>query len=506
MITVITGPNELSLSLDPIVYELESDNYLQSGGLEAINYVSFTGGVTAETQIPLKWKGSVQTFVAKTSPTGSGAQFPTGNGGASYVQSLVPYFQANVFLSDDFVVSYAVVQSSPCLVFSSRKKGKKYNFSKLDWTSGAIGWIQEAADRTRAVNHCVLVRIFLRNTTGNAYDMVFSENLPTDEAGRVSIDVAEILHPYLCLSPELPAWAGMLYQQSKRSIRGYYLQVADGFGSPVQLGQMATLPTRYVSFGGSGYGRLSLVPGRFFASGKYRALRLGDLTRIIIKDAPQWLTFVNQATVQVDVMLKMKVYYDDNTTQTVTRFTTAWGAWEKLAVEAGPVQCGVFEVNTGKTPIAYELYLQKGATVISDTYRYILNDNTYQYRKYFTYVNSLGAVDTLTVWGAQEGTTSLFLATASKNLPYPYAIGDTEEFQYDAQFRQSYKCFFELNSRSDFSIFRDFLISAYRYRFVAGAAYPIGILSSKWDEPAEDDTLFFGDFEYTFLFTEDGQL
>ncbi|WP_028521963.1 hypothetical protein [Runella limosa] len=506
MITVISSPSQLSLSLDPIVYDLESDNFLQSAGLEAINYVSFTSAVTAETQIPLKWNGSVQTFAAKTSPTGSGAQFPAGNGSASYVQSLVPYFQSNVFLSDDFVVSYAMVGSEHSLVFTSKKKGKKYNFSKLDWTSGKIGWIQEAADRTRALNHCLLVRIFLRNTTGNAYDMVFSENLPTDEAGRVSIDVAEILHPYLCLTPELPAWAGMVYQQSKRSIRGYYLQVADGFGSPVQLGQMTTLPTRYVAFGGSGYGRLSLVPSRFFASGKYKALRLGELTRIIIKDAPQWLTFLNQSTVQVDVLLKMKVYFDDNTNEIYNRFIMTWGAWEKLLVEAGPVQCGVFELNNGKTPIAYELFLQKGATVISDTYRYILNDNTYQYRKYFTYVNSLGAVDTLTVWGAQDGQTSLSFATVSKNLPFPYSIGDTEEFQYDAQFHQSYKCFFELDSKSHFNIFRDFLISAYRYRFVAGAAYPIGILSQKWDEPAEDDTLCFGDFEYKFLFTEDGQL
>lgn len=506
MITVITAPNTLSLSLDPIVYELESDNFLKSAGLEAINYVSFTSAVTEDTQIPLKWNGSVQTFVAKNSPTGSGAQFPAGNGSAGYVQSLVPYFQSNVFLSDDFQVSYALVGSTPSLIFTARQKGKKYNFSKLDWTSGKVAWIQEAADRTRALNHCVLVRIFLRNAIGNAYERIFSENLPTDESGRVSIDVAEILHPYLSLTPELPAWSGMLYQNSKRSIRGYYLQVADGSGSPVQLGTMTTLPTRYVSFGGSGYGRLSLVPSRFFASGKYQALRLGGLTRIVIRDAPQWLTFLNQATVQVDVMLKMKVYFTDNTNQTVTRLTMTWGAWEKLLVEAGPVQSGVFEVNAGKVPMAYELWLQKGSTILSETYRYILNDNTYQYRKYFTYVNSLGAVDTLTVWGAQDGVTSLSIATASKNLPFPYAIGDSEEFQYDAKFQQSYKCFLELEGKAQFGLFRDFLSSPYRFRFFGGSAYPIGIISSKWDEPSEDDTLCFADFEYKFLFTEDGQL
>jgi hypothetical protein len=64
----------------------------------------------------------------------------------------------------------------------------------------------------------------------------------------------------------------------------------------------------------------------------------------------------------------------------------------------------------------------------------------------------------------------------------------------------------ELDSRAQYGIFRDFLISNYRYRWYAGQCYPIGIMSNSFDEPAEDETLHFTDFEYKFLFTEDALL
>ena len=507
MITILSAPPTLSLSKDRMVYEFGSDSFQANAGLEAIGYVSFTSAVVADTQLPLRWNGSVQTFVAKTSPTSNGAQFPTGNGTMAYVQSLVPYFQANVFLSDDFTVTAAQIASDWCLVFTAKKKGAAYNFTKLAWQSGQIKLFQEGGDVKRALNHCIQVRIFLANAIGNGFEMVFSENLPSDDAGKVTVDVADLLHPYLNRTPDVPLWPGMVYQLFKKTIRAYYLQIADGSGSPVQLGNLTTLLTKYVALGGSGYGRQSRLSTLFVEAAKYKALRLGATTRIIIKDAPQWLTFLNETTTRANVLVKLKAYFTDNTNQTITAMTVStWGRWEKLTFEAGPLQRNLYAINTGKTLFKYEIWLQIGTAVMSEVYTYILNDNTYLYRKYFTFQNSLGAFDTLSVWGAQESKANFTIQTASKFLPQPYSVGDAEEFQYHSSQQQSFKCYVEFDNRAHQAFFRDFMRSPYRFRFAAGQCYPIGINSGTINDPAEDENLLFGEFEYKYLFNETAEL
>ena len=509
MVTVITSPPTLSLSKDPINWVLASDSVYADAGEGAINYLTFTLNkpVVANTELPLRWNGSVQTFVAKTVPSPNGANFPTGNGSQAYVNSLVSYFQNNAFLSEDFNISVEVKEGNYALVFTAKKKGQKYNMTALQWENGEIGITQYGKDEKRMMNHCIHFRLYLANEFANGYDEIFAENLATDELGKVSIDVSELLHPYLNRTPDIPLWSGFVNMMPRRSIRAYYIRLADGGGSPVQLGALTQLPTKYVALGGSGYARQSRVGTVFYESNKYKALRLGPTTRVVITDAPQWLTFLNVSTPRINVVVKMKVFFTDNTNETVSRMTIdSWASWTKLMIMSGPVQCEVYSIDAAKKVSSYQIWLQVGETIISEIYTYILNSNTYHYRKYFTYLNSLGGFDTLSVWGAQEGTTEFLVKSANRFLPSPYSLGDTEEFQYHVSQKQRFKCAFEYDSRSQFALVRDFVRSPYRYRFFDGQCYPISIISSQLKEPSEDDNLLFGEFEYAYSFSENAEL
>lgn len=503
MITATVTPPEFGLSKDPLVYRLQSDDYKGAVGAVAVNRLYFSGPVLAGTVLQLLWNGVLTTLTAAALPLPNGLQFKTGAGNNAYVLSILSYFQANPAISKDFTVS----ADANALIFTAKAKGKAYNMHPAAVTG--VWGIQNTtigADEVNRTNHCIFLVLYLQKADGTGSVPVYEVYLPTDANGRAEIDLAGVLNSQLQPRIENPYWTGSTAVISRATSRKYQVSVAEAYGRPSKIGLSDALPERMVLWGGSGYFQQAGVPARLAANGLMKALRNGPATRYIMADEPQWLTFLCvEAT--LNMVYKIEVIWHDNSTETYTIATLPVASFgEKIILPAGIAQLSVQNYDPTKRVKEYSLYLRAGSAEKTPRYRYIVDANLRDKRKYFVYFNSLGAWECQRANGVEERSIELKTYSASKRLAYPQVQGDAEQTDYYATYEQTFQCTTDWLSREEQKRVRDLFLSPKKYRYVNGELYPIGIVSSRLSEQNDDETMNYYQFEYKFLFKNDAIL
>ncbi|MCA0231612.1 MAG: hypothetical protein LCH91_14160 [Bacteroidetes bacterium] len=505
MITVSVSPPTLGLTKDPLVYSFQSDDYKGAMGAIAINRLYFAGPIMSGTVVQLLWNGVVTTLTAAALPLPNGTQFKSGAGGSNaYANQVLPYFQGNAAIAKDFNVTV----ENAYLIFTAKTKGKAYNITPVA-VPGVWG-VQnttQGADEINRENHCINLQLFFERVSGIGQDKIYEVYLPTDENGKAEIDLADVLNSKLQTQIEQPFWTGATPKISRATSRKYQVTVSEAYGRPLKNGLISVLAEQRVMWGGSGYNQQNTVGARMWQSGKMVALRNGTALRYIMKDEPQWLTFVCLDAYIMDLLFKMDVLWDDNTTGTYTIAPlNQVNNGEKIILPAGFSQLNVNSYSAGKKAKQYTLYLKAGATEKSLRYTYVIDTNLRDKRKYFVYFNSLGAWDSLKVNGVEDRTIELKTRSASRRLAYPQVQGDSEQSDYYGSYDQIFSCTTSWLSRDEQKNVRDFFVSPQKYRYFNGSIFPVGVTSSKLSEQDDDETMLFYKFEYKFLFTNDAFL
>ncbi|GAB2780336.1 hypothetical protein GCM10027275_24850 [Rhabdobacter roseus] len=505
-ITIVREPDELSFSLNKILYELQSDARVVNPGQTAINNVMVQGPLVAGTVIALRWNGLEVRMQAVTTVTNQGFEFPAGDGSAAYVQSIVEYFAENYYLSRDFEVSYQAIGIYNYIRFGARQVGRAYEFLLQDPPGAHLVTMRQGIEKVVRTNFRIHVECWMEKVDGSGFEQILSEALDTDESGGAQWNLSELLHPQL--APDLPVWAGMSTQTNTKSIRRYYIRYAEAWGDPFQIGKIQSAQPKHVTLGGTPYKDGAAATVLEKVSGgqpdKDFALRYGPETRTVFPDEPQYLTFLNvrDDIDALSVRIRAQVVGSGETEVKVLSHGEC-PRYGKVTAAVGFAQLSLHTLLTTQNVKQYTVQFFSGATAVSRKYAFLLDVSYRPYRRYFAFLNSLGAMDVVTTWGKQSSELQLTKRTAVRFLSPDYLLTDGTYSDWNISGRQRFDAATGYRTRREIIAFRDFYQARYKYRLTAGKALPISLVNSSVKEGQDGDNYFAALFEYTYQYEDD---
>lgn len=507
-------------------YLFEGSGRVVSTGSFAVNALNFPGlPVPSGTRLAFRWAGRTVEVVAKTNPIEVN-EIPAGDGGEAYVANLTSFFREYFPFREDFTVSLDSINGAHSIVFEAKRPGPVYNFTPVDALPN-VARIEARFVGSEPVlrpRYSIYVELHLqkRGTTGASlsdYQRIYPTSIETNADGLAEFDAGDLLHA--ALSADWPAWNSPAAQPSPESARSYYISFGEAWGNPLQVGRINNDALRYAYLGGAdfvrrsgaGFDLLRLAAG--ISQTEDKALRLGPSTRYVRIDEPQFLTFFNSRET-AQAALRIRLTFDNGSGLTLTDAVPAFAfaTGEKWTLPVGVAQLDLLSrLPAGRTLREYSVRLSTagsdpdGNAHLSIDYRYVLNYTYEPHVRFFAFLSSLGAVETLTSFGKGSSELNRFYEQAERVLPAQYSLNDGQFVEYDVSVQKNFEVSTGFRTQDDLLYWTDFYRTAARFELTRTATtyqvLPIGILSKSIKQAKDGDTLFAHKFAYIYLFRDD---
>jgi hypothetical protein len=517
-VTLIATPDPLALTKGGrMVYQFQGSGRVQTTGIKAAGLLLLVNPIADGTLLVLRFNGQVYTLKFKTTPSAAD-EFAAGNSSAAYADALMAELQAYYPIREAFTLSRNDPNQLPGIIFTAKQPGTQYNIT-VDLPVGTpFGWgtTTDGANALIRTRYSIYVEVWMQNPGTDGSDVVahysraFRTPIETDTSGAAQFDVGSILHSLL--SADWPSWNINNPTGANSSHRKYFVVYGEAFGSPLQIGKVFQDQVRHAYLGGSDYisragGGLAFLSGRNSTPQDDTALRFGPILRYVRPNEPQWLTFLNSRADEASVLLKIVRTYDDDSTNIrlplLSAQAMAYG--QKITFPAGPTQQDLLnDAAAGRTLREYMTQLVRpDGTALSVAYRYILNYDYQPYTRYFAYLNSFGAVDSLTTYGKGSRELNRFFDQAERYVPALYEVTDGQFVDYNLSLQQQLEVATGFRSEIELRGWNDFYRSPKRFHLVDGKALPISITSKSIKQAKDGDTLFAHLFQFVYLFQDD---
>ena len=183
--------------------------------------------------------------------------------------------------------------------------------------------------------------------------------------------------------------------------------------------------------------------------------------------------------------------------------TRTFGAGDKLTFAAGPQQLGLLsDLPAGKSLKEYQIELYS-TEALSVAYRYTLNYAYQPYARYLSYLNSLGAPDTITTFGKGSAELQLFSEQAERYLDVDYDPKGGQYIPYNVQLQQQQQVTTGFRGQKELQRWDDFYRSPIKFLHTGGQAIFIGIVSGTIKQAKDGDTQFAHSFEFSHLYRQE---
>jgi hypothetical protein len=535
---IITAPDALALTKGGrMLYELQGLGRLATQGTKAREVLRFDGPIPDGTVFPLQWDGQRRTITFKTNPNPNvPSEFPAGDGSTEYARDILePYFRDYFPFREDFTAAASDFGAYRGIVLDALRPGPAYNIRRINTTSATIGQpatfpikietILVGADPVIRENYSAYIELWLKKSDNDAFVTVYKSFIETDDSGLAQFDAGEILHDIL--EVVLPDFSSNAPRPLTDTARPYYIAFGEASGSPKAVGKITKDQVRTACLGGADFKHratgLDLVAKLRGASRSLdRAMRFGHLTRYVVPDQPEYLSFLNTRAQTVQAGLNVKLTFDDQSTLVLTNLVDAFSfaPGQKWQVGVGPYQLDLgTHIPTGRSLQEYEVRLTvdgsdpNGTDHLSVAYRYILYYASSRYVRHFVYLTSLGCLDTLTTFGKGSAELDRFYQQAQRRITYTYSPSDAQYVEYDLSLQQRVEVTTGFRDQAALVLFSDFYRSPLKLRIKPGVAgtteaLAIGIVSKSIVLAKDNDTQFAHKFEYVYqhrdeFYTED---
>lgn len=124
--------------------------------------------------------------------------------------------------------------------------------------------------------------------------------------------------------------------------------------------------------------------------------------KMIDEDSPEWLTV--GVTQNATHTVSFRIFYSDSTNSSTSYTVDVLKVAGAYVLPTGWGQCSLGSVQPLKTAVYYEVKVTVGGSPITETFTYVMDRRQYQYKRYFIFQNSLGAIDTLRCVGVNKYT------------------------------------------------------------------------------------------------------
>jgi guanyl-specific ribonuclease Sa len=207
------------------------------------------------------------------------------------------------------------------------------------------------------------------------------------------------------------------------------------------------------------------------------------LTKLVDRQQPDFLTYFIFGLTTTTLKLQVKAYYDDETNETAITFTKAGVAYGQLyQMPAGPVNSGAILIDPTKNLVAYDIsLLNQHDSLISEVRSYVLDPISHPRKRYFMFLNSLGAFEVMRFTGVAVHQTEVIKDEVVKYLPLGYNATDGEIEVNNANFRDAHSFSTGNDLTKDWQNYlKDLLISKRVYQIDNGNVHPIVVSAATY--------------------------
>ncbi len=405
----------VGLVKNPIVAELETDNYEISAGSKATGELDFSGGgAAANDSFILSWpkEGISITFLfVAGAPDDTGTQIPAYPGGviSDWIDNdVIPNMELNYLLVRDFVFS----RSGDKVVFSSIETGAEFSLSITDSVPNMSTSTTAGTDRSVRDNFKVKLDIYVElNYNDGAFTLAAELDLVPDDDNLTFFHFQNVLWSVLnkvaiSNNRNLPSHNQSTVTIAEGSFIRYFLRYSEFFGDPPEYQKLNQEDPDWAYLGGLDF--MDFPGTDYFATwlpANKRFLSWRDTTRIVTLVQQEFLNYLIYKSGTTTLKLKVKMFYSDDTDSTETAKTKTPVIWkEAYLFPAGYAQLDLDSLKTaGKTILKYQLWLLDQAdAIISEVITYKIDRENRENERFFIYQNSLSGNDTLRCTGILE--------------------------------------------------------------------------------------------------------
>lgn len=515
-VTLSQSPPPFAFSGNFIPVKFQTDNYIESQGTNAVSYVWFAFPVTltAGTTIPIKYGTESITFNVTAVADDSGSSITAGT--YNSVDQIISFFSANYTLSRDFDISHI---NGNKVYFTAKQKNYGFDFQTWTMPKFEVGRDHLGEPMAMRKNFAIWFELYCQNADHTAYEKIYEHTIPLSFTlnNIAEMDVADKLRDHLLLSidsgPEIPSLSSTTPLTCKKTCRKYYFRYAEMYGQPIQVRKIVQSPTYTVLLGAMSYvGQIEKNIATLFQPdaadrSKDRFLKQSQglvsstLTR---QTQPQFLYFFNTRATAAGTRLKAKWYFNEGGSAEEILSVFDLAQYGKYAFNVRFDKAFIQANHVGKSVSKYEIWLESSAgTRLSEVRTYILDYSVRQYLRYFLFLTSWGAVETLatTGQGSSEYQIEQQEAARVRTSGSPLSAGDATVF--GVSLTDHFKVNTGWLTNDELIMLRDFILSAKKYRYYVGRLLPVALTSNKIAEKDDANRLLKQLIEYKYMITDD---
>jgi hypothetical protein len=508
-ITVERYPAGVEFSSNDVVFRLKTTNMYSTEGVKAVLELIITAIYSATGHFTLSWGTNSVTFTLVATPDESGLQIRYATPGEDknvWGEDFKNSMRTNYLLSRDFEIVGAA-GSDYMIILTAYEYGSDYTltlsdnnvtgFGKHDDTDGVTPVLRE--------NYKLLARVFVKE--GSDEELFLGEDrLTPDEEGYADFDIKGYLKPEMLDKPVFlfPETLSDFLIDRTDQCRQYFIRYTEIYDALARRIYSTDENFNFILSGGIDFIKMAKYhedDSSFWDMMQYNKdfLTWQPVTKKVWPRQPEKLYFLVWDPDTVEINLKVKIYYTDDTTHTFTKATETahqYSLWE-CVVSYNKLDLISLPESSGKEIEKYEVWIEDQDDVkITVSRFYELDRKVYTNARIFIFRNSLSGFDTLRCNGEAIKSTELTRTVVERLNDFDFT-SLTPQIRNDIVFEQQvYKATTGFITKEYAEYLREFELSTEVYEFILNRLYPV-ILTSKTAEIHKDNSyLHYREFEY----------
>ena len=508
---IATLPPKMAFSRNPVPIRFQAgylQNFPSAGGFPSNAQFVIDRATVVDDVFNITWGLADINFTFAAVPDDSGTQLPTGDGSNAYVESLVPYLQANALIDRDFILAYLTGTNQ--ITFQSKLKSAKYSFQDTRTVDPVAIFHTIGGDPALKPNYSLYLQVWRKDV---ADVLLYQRYLQLDYpvSGAISKDIAPVIHSFL--DYDIPDMV-TVWQPCAKSFMAYYFKYAESYGDTPALRAITKTGLYFAYLGGYSNTALQAIGATanylqtYLATADYHFQNWFEswpVNNVSVKtNSPAFLYFINTRNIAEVLNLKVIIIFDDGTTAT---FTVAGGnvdPYNKVSICCGFEALGLANYQTPAKKVAgYQVQIvEASGDQRSVVKTFTINRDYEAYTRYLLYTDSCGNFKVLRLYGklllTSDVADSQAMSFAGADTP---RVGNITRYNILYQETAAHNTGYVYN-RNDFDNLNELLISKKVFRVIDGILIPVIITGKKFDYSADGQNLNGYKLEYTLAYPE----
>ena len=510
MLTVLKSPPLVSLTGNPIRFQMQTDNFLEVVGNKRLFVIQFApnGSGFEDDYLQLKWNGRIVRLICKPSPDGSGTQVHDNSGNLSmqdWFSKLVLSFKANYFIFNDF----KIWSDGLDLYLEALEYGEEYAIEfKCSWTSelkplGNLSGSNQVSRPFYKLGMQVIVKI------DDSWIKIGEDVQPVNEFGITTFDVHSLFDDYVYPLFQYPEPSSPLMLVRPSACREYKIRYFEQFGGDLVQQAVSESDSFFVLAGAISilqeavynHGNTS-----FWAKLQYNNYFLSwqPLEKRVTVNQTEKLFFLLQEPTDT-LIFRFSCRYKNGTAITSQPVTSIDNPAVKHVFE---LTCTLSKLqlpgwDTGEM-VSYSLWMENADMErISEIHTFTLETDYQENRRLFFFENSLKGYDTICFTGDQEDSLNYDRVTFNSVLGSDFTELDHHLALHSVTETRTFKCSTGWISPDKSAWIRDFFLSKKVYLLTGEKLIPVVVTTTQTLHRKDKQELFSMDFEYRLSFSNE---